>query len=78
MNISGYTRISVDIEQDRDNTSIENQKAIISDYVGVSFRKASGFMGGLLPSQRPKLQKGQVHSHFPCRRVLKTFVGTGR
>ena len=37
MNISGYTRISVDIEQDRDNTSIENQKAIISDYVATYF-----------------------------------------
>ncbi len=37
MNISGYTRISVDIEQDRDNTSIENQKKIISDYVAQHF-----------------------------------------
>ena len=40
MNISGYTRISVDIEQDRDNTSIENQKAIISDYVAAYFPQA--------------------------------------
>lgn len=40
MNISGYTRISVDIEQDRDNTSIENQKAIISDYVATYFPQA--------------------------------------
>ena len=40
MNISGYTRISVDIEQDRDNTSIENQKAIISDYVATHFPQA--------------------------------------
>ena len=40
MNISGYTRISVDIEQDRDNTSIENQKAIISDYVATYFTQA--------------------------------------
>lgn len=47
-------------------------------YVGVSFRKASGFMGGLLPSQRPKFQKGQVHSHFPCRCVPEAPVGTGR
>ena len=31
--IAGYARISVDEEQDRDNTSIENQKAIISDFV---------------------------------------------
>ena len=40
MNISGYTRISVDIEQDRDNTSIENQKAIITDYVATHFPQA--------------------------------------
>ncbi len=31
--IAGYCRISVDDELDRDNTSIENQKAIIKDYV---------------------------------------------
>lgn len=31
--IAGYCRISVDVEADRDNTSIENQKAIIGDYV---------------------------------------------
>lgn len=31
--IAGYCRISVDMEADRDNTSIENQKDIISDYV---------------------------------------------
>ena len=31
--IAGYCRVSVDVEADRDNTSIENQKAIISDYV---------------------------------------------
>ena len=31
--IAGYTRISVDDELDRDNTSIENQKAIIADFV---------------------------------------------
>ena len=30
--IAAYTRISVDTELDRDNTSIENQKAIIADY----------------------------------------------
>lgn len=32
-NIAGYCRISVDEEMDRDNTSIENQKSIIEDYV---------------------------------------------
>ena len=31
--IAGYTRISVDDEQDQKNISIENQKAIIEDYV---------------------------------------------
>ena len=35
--ICGYTRISVDLEEDRDNTSIENQKAIIEDYVRRTF-----------------------------------------
>ena len=35
--IAGYCRISVDEEQDRDNTSIENQKAIISDFVKQRF-----------------------------------------
>ena len=31
--IAGYCRISVDEELDRDNTSIENQKAIIEEFV---------------------------------------------
>lgn len=35
--IAGYCRISVDEEMDRDNTSIENQKAIIEDYVKQKF-----------------------------------------
>ena len=35
--IAGYTRISVDEELDRDNTSIENQKAIIQDFVKQKF-----------------------------------------
>lgn len=35
--IAGYTRISVDDELDRDNVSIENQKAIIDDYVKTHF-----------------------------------------
>ena len=35
--IAGYARISVDEELDRDNTSIENQKAIISDFVTRKF-----------------------------------------
>ena len=35
--IAGYCRISVDEEQDRDNTSIENQKAIIQEFVERKF-----------------------------------------
>lgn len=35
--IACYTRISVDDESDKENTSIENQKAIISDYVNKNF-----------------------------------------
>ena len=35
--IAGYARISVDEELDRDNTSIENQKAIIADFVKTRF-----------------------------------------
>ena len=37
LRIAGYCRISVDEELDRDNTSIENQKAIISDFVTRKF-----------------------------------------
>ena len=39
--IAGYCRISVDEEMDRDNTSIENQKAIISDFVKEKFPGSS-------------------------------------
>ena len=35
--IAGYARISVDDELDRDNVSIENQKAIIADFVKQKF-----------------------------------------
>ena len=35
--IAGYCRISVDDELERDNVSIENQKAIIGDYVNQKF-----------------------------------------
>lgn len=35
--IAGYCRISVDDELDRDNTSIENQKSIIKEYVNRTF-----------------------------------------
>jgi len=39
--IAGYTRISVDDELDRDNVSIENQKAIIEDFVKNRFPGSS-------------------------------------
>lgn len=39
--IAGYCRISVDDELDRDNTSIENQKSIIRDYVSRNFPGSS-------------------------------------
>ena len=39
--IAGYCRISVDEEMDRDNTSIENQKAIIEEYVRERFPDAT-------------------------------------
>ena len=39
--IAGYCRISVDEELDRDNTSIENQKAIIADFVREKFPGSS-------------------------------------
>ena len=39
--IAGYARISVDDELDRDNVSIENQKAIIEDFVKQKFSGSS-------------------------------------
>ena len=39
--IAGYCRISVDEEMDRDNTSIENQKAIIDEFVKRKFPGSS-------------------------------------
>lgn len=39
--IAGYCRISVDEEMDRENTSIENQKAIIEDFVAKKFPGSS-------------------------------------
>ena len=40
LKIAGYCRISVDEELDKDNTSIENQKALIADYVARTFPNA--------------------------------------
>ena len=41
LKIAGYCRISVDEELDKDNTSIENQKAIIADYVSRLFPEST-------------------------------------
>lgn len=41
INIAGYCRISVDEEMDRENTSIENQKSIIEDFVRRKFPNAN-------------------------------------
>ena len=41
MEIAGYCRISVDEELDRDNTSIENQKDMIQNYVKRIFPKCT-------------------------------------
>ena len=41
MEVFGYTRISVDLDEDsRENTSIENQKKIITDFVASTFPDA--------------------------------------
>ncbi len=37
LNIAGYCRISVDEEMDRENTSIENQRSIIDDFIVKKF-----------------------------------------
>lgn len=41
LSIAAYCRISVDDELGKENTSIENQKAIISEYVGLFFPNAT-------------------------------------
>ena len=73
LRIAAYARISVDLEMDRDNTSIENQKAIIAEYCKLHFptstvdyyedRDKSGYTFEQRPSYyydlRPKLLKGE-------------------
>ncbi|MCL2109496.1 MAG: recombinase family protein [Oscillospiraceae bacterium] len=39
--IAAYCRISVDEELDRENTSIENQRAIIADFVARKYPDAA-------------------------------------
>ncbi|MBR1584391.1 MAG: recombinase family protein, partial [Clostridia bacterium] len=79
--IAGYTRISVDEELDRDNTSIENQKAIIKDFVKTRFpdseltffedRDKSGYTF----EQRPGYQamRQQLMAHQLDILVVKDF-----
>ena len=59
--IAGYARISVDEELDRDNTSIENQKAIISDFLAL-LKRVTGAVAVLIKHQlRPrKLARDEV------------------
>ena len=80
-NIAGYCRISVDEELDRDNTSIENQKAIISDFVKQKFpgsaltfyedRDRSGYTF----DQRPGYQamRRELVSHQKDILIIKDF-----
>lgn len=73
LKIAAYTRISVDLELDKDNTSIENQKTIIGDYCRLHFptstvdyyedRDRSGYTFEQRPDYwqrlRPKLMRGE-------------------
>lgn len=80
-NVAGYCRISVDEELDRDNTSIENQKAIIEDFVKQKFpdsaltfyedRDKSGYTF----DQRPGYQamRGELTSHQKDILIVKDF-----
>lgn len=80
-NIAGYCRISVDEELDRDNTSIENQKAIIEDFVRQKFpdstltfyedRDKSGYTF----DQRPGYQKmrRELMDHRKDILIIKDF-----
>ena len=79
--IAGYCRISVDEELNRDNTSIENQKAIIADFVKQRFpdstltfyedRDRSGYTF----DQRPGYQamRRELVSHKKDILIIKDF-----
>ena len=84
--IAGYCRISVDEELDRDNTSIENQKAIPSDFVRQKFpdstltfyedRDKSGYTF----DQRPGYQEmhKELMSHRKDILIVKDFSHVSR
>ena len=79
--IAGYCRISVDEELDRENTSIENQKAILADFVKQKFpgstltfyedRDRSGYTF----DQRPGYQamRRELMSHQKDILIIKDF-----
>lgn len=79
--IAGYCRISVDEELDRDNVSIENQKAIIRDFVNRRFPGSSLTFyedrdrSGYTFEQREGYQamrKGLIHHQYDIL-VVKDF-----
>lgn len=79
--IAGYCRISVDEELDRDNTSIENQKKIIEEFVKAKFPKCKLSIyedrdrSGYTFEQREgyqKLRKKLMNSHISVL-IVKDF-----
>lgn len=79
--IACYARISVDLEMDRDNTSIENQKSIMKDYVKSHFpgSKISFFedrdKSGYTFDQREgyqKMRKGLIDKTYDIL-IIKDF-----
>ena len=66
--IAGYCRISVDIEQDRDNTSIENQKSIIKDYVSRIFPDSE------LDLYEDRDRSGYTFEQRECYMVLRCVI----
>ena len=79
--IAGYCRISVDEELDRDNTSIENQKKIIEEFVKAKFPKCKlsiyedRDLSGYTFEQREgyqKLRKKLMNSHISVL-IVKDF-----
>ncbi len=79
--IAGYCRISVDEELDRDNTSIENQKAIIADFVKQRFTNSpltfyeDRDRSGYTFDQRPGYQamRRELMSHQKDILIIKDF-----
>ena len=79
--IAGYTRISFDDDLDRDNTSIENQKAIIEDFVRQKFpgsrltfyedRDRSGYTFG--QRERYQAMRRELMAHRMDILVVKDF-----